>query len=202
MAFHFFHIVFHTSASPQTGKRCISYDESKAKKLRSSLGSVRGWLCYREQKRVITAMPLLQLLNVLRNTCCSGAQLLCAGYAENLYKRVGVNNLNFIDMKKYLLGLSAIVFAVVLFAFTAPAKQAKAANVEDELYWYRIDASGNIGSALNSGTQATKTDVLSESGCPDETGDDCARGYDEPQTFGVPAPGVSGNDRHIMKDEL
>lgn len=200
MALHFFHTSFYHSASSSIKKRCL-FHESGAKKMSLSLGSVRGWLCYREQKRVITAMPLLQLLNVLRNTCCSGAQLLCAGYAENLYKRVGITT-KLKKMKKHLLGLSAIVFAVVLFAFTAPAKQAKTANVEDELYWYRIDASGNIGSALNSGTLATKSEVLSESGCPDETGDDCARGYDEPQTFGVPAPGVSGNDRHIMKDEL
>ncbi len=143
-------------------------------------------------------MPFLSLLNALRNTYCSRAQLLCAGYAENLYKRVGVTT-KLKKMKKFLLGLSAIVFAVVLFAFTAPAKQAKATTVEDELYWYRIDASGKISTALNSGTLSTKSEVFTEADCPDVSGDDCARGYDVPQTLGVTAPAVSGDDRHIMK---
>lgn len=103
-------------------------------------------------------------------------------------------------MKKPIFILSLVVMAITLFAFTNHSPTEK--QVEQALYWYRIDASGNIGSALNSGVPALKTDVFSEAGCPDEAGDDCARGYETPQTLGNPAPGVSGSDRHIMEDEL
>lgn len=105
-------------------------------------------------------------------------------------------------MKKFLLPMLAVLLAVGFSAFTQSNHQCKAKAVEDELYWYRIDANGKIGSALNSGVLSTKTEVFTEAGCPDETGDDCARGYEEQQTFGATAPSVSGNDRHIMDEEL
>jgi hypothetical protein len=95
----------------------------------------------------------------------------------------------------------AILLAVGFSAFTKD-NGIKATNaVEDELYWYSIDASGNIGTALNSGALATKSEVSTEADCPDVSGDDCARGYESTQTFGNPAPGVSGADRHIMKED-
>lgn len=104
-------------------------------------------------------------------------------------------------MKKYFLGIAAIVLAVVFSAFIPGNRESKISAVEDELYWYRIDASGNIGTALNSGALATKSEVFTEADCPDVSGDDCARGYESTQTFGNPAPGVSGDDRHIMKED-
>ena len=104
-------------------------------------------------------------------------------------------------MKKYFLGIAAIVLAVAFSAFTKDNGMKATNAVEDELYWYRIDASGNIGTALNSGALATKSEVFTEADCPDVSGDDCARGYNATQTFGNPAPGVSGDDRHIMKED-
>lgn len=103
-------------------------------------------------------------------------------------------------MKKVLLPMVALFLAIGFSAFTISNRANNSKAVEDELYWYRIDGSGNIGAALNSGTLATKTEVATEADCPDVTGDDCARGYEDTQTFGNPAPGVSGDDRHIMKD--
>ena len=96
--------------------------------------------------------------------------------------------------------MTFVLLAAVFSAFTLGNQGSKANAVEDDLYWYKIDASGNIGVALNSGALSTKTEVFTEANCPDDTGDDCARGYDATQTFGNPAPGVSGDDRHIMKD--
>jgi len=94
----------------------------------------------------------------------------------------------------------AILLAVGFSAFAISNHASNNKAVEDDLYWYRIDASGKIGTALNSEALSTKTEVLTEADCPDVSGDDCARGYEEPQTFGTTAPNVSGNDRHIMKE--
>jgi hypothetical protein len=105
-------------------------------------------------------------------------------------------------MKKFLLPMLAILLAVGFSAFTTDNRESKTDAIQDELYWYRIDASGKIGSALNSEVLSTKTEVFTEAGCPDETGDDCARGYEETQTFGATAPNVTGSDRHIMDEEL
>lgn len=104
-------------------------------------------------------------------------------------------------MKKYLLSMVAILLAVGFSAFAISNHTSNNKAVEDDLYWYRIDGSGNIGSALNSGVLSTKSEVLTEADCPDVSGDDCARGYEDPQTFGNPAPTVSGSDRHIMKED-
>lgn len=103
-------------------------------------------------------------------------------------------------MKKFILSTAAILLAFIFSAFMPDNPEIKTNTVEEELYWYRIDATGKIGASLNSGGLATKSEVLTEANCPDAAGDDCARGYEEPQTFGTTAPGVLGNDRHIMKD--
>jgi hypothetical protein len=103
-------------------------------------------------------------------------------------------------MKKYFFGISAIAVAVVFSAFTLSNRESKINEVEDELYWYRVDGNGKIALPLNSETLSTKSEVFTEANCPDNSGDDCARGYEAPQTFGVTAPGVSGTDRHIRKD--
>ena len=103
-------------------------------------------------------------------------------------------------MKKFLLPMLAILLAVGFSAFTKDNRERKTNAEQDELYWYRI-VNGKIGSALNSEVLSTKTEVFTEAGCPDETGDDCARGYEETQTLGANAASVTGSDRHIMIDE-
>ena len=102
-------------------------------------------------------------------------------------------------MKKYLLGIVAIVLAITFSAFTI--KPSFSNNTTQRvLYWYFIDGSGNIGAQVNGGTAATKDEVFDEVNCFDVSGPDCARGYESTQTFGLPAPSPSSNDDHIMKD--
>lgn len=102
-------------------------------------------------------------------------------------------------MKKYVLNFSAILLAAIFSAFTTDTVEQKSSAIEQELYWYRI-VNGNIDEELADGVKVTKSTVFSEAGCPDLSGDDCARGYEEEQDFGDPAPTVSGMDTHIRKD--
>lgn len=102
-------------------------------------------------------------------------------------------------MKKHLLPMLAIAMAVVFSSFDNKPVVQPPVSLEEELYWYRI-VNGNIDVALASGEPVTKTGVLTEADCPDVSGDDCARGYTEPQLFGNPAPSVSDPSEHIMKD--
>ena len=103
--------------------------------------------------------------------------------------------------KKLILPMLAVLLAVGFSAFTKDSHKCNSNAGEDELYWYKIDGSGNIGLPLNSEALSTKSEVFTEADCPDVSGDDCARGYEETQTFGNPAPTVSGADRHIMKED-
>lgn len=102
-------------------------------------------------------------------------------------------------MKKILLPMLAIALVAGFSAFSDNTVVKKTAGIEEELYWYRI-VNGNIDVALANGAPVTKTDVLDEADCPDVSGDDCARGYAEPQVFGNPAPSVSDPSERILKD--
>lgn len=101
-------------------------------------------------------------------------------------------------MKKYILSIIAIVVAVGLSAFDH--KDVRVSNTtEDLLYWYYLGPGETIGLPVDV-SQVTKSEIFEEVGCPDVVGDDCARGYTSTKTFGNPAPGVTDDDEHIMRD--
>ncbi len=100
-------------------------------------------------------------------------------------------------MKKYLLGLFAMVIAIGFSAFT-PQKKIVKNSWETPLIWYTIDTDGSLGVAYDGTTEYTKSEVVTL--CEDQDDIDCMRGYDTEQfDFVNSAPGVSEEDEHIRK---
>jgi hypothetical protein len=77
-------------------------------------------------------------------------------------------------MRKYLLGLFAIVMAVSLSAFTG-AKSSEATGKAIDLYWFEYDHSGTgtVGTYLDYGDRSEFLNVP----CNLSVGNDCRRGY-------------------------
>jgi hypothetical protein len=92
-------------------------------------------------------------------------------------------------MKKYLLGIFAIILAVGFSAFSGTPKH-KTTN----LFWYRYDLSTGVGTQIGSG--AIDIDSYSGSDKPDCTRQatmDCARGYNSTKSQGTfPTDEVDG----------
>jgi hypothetical protein len=105
-------------------------------------------------------------------------------------------------MKKYLLGIFAIVMALGLTAFSN-RESTPVGKADTPLFWYFIDAGDKVGNpVIDDAVQRTKGEVFSTVNCDDEPGGDCARGYGTTQTFGEDAPDPLGEDDHIMDDDL
>lgn len=103
-------------------------------------------------------------------------------------------------MKKNIFAVMAVLMALVFSAFTIIPDSPKQPNTEDSLFWYYVDQDGNLGNAI-SGSQLTKMEILGMIICDDTVDPDCARGYNTTQSgFGLPAPAVSGEDKHIRFD--
>lgn len=108
-------------------------------------------------------------------------------------------------MKKYLLGIFAVVLALGLSAFGK--KQApKVDRVQPSLYWYYIGTGETIGlPVIDDDETRTKSEVFETVDCEDDLGQpDCARGYESKQTFELfaPAPTDVNGDDHIMDEDL
>lgn len=99
-------------------------------------------------------------------------------------------------MRKYLLGLFAVVMAVSLSAFTS-AKNSKAAAKTAPLYWFLYDQTSGIGDYLDHGE---KSAFISGS-CNDLGTPDCRRGYTEEQLVNsaAPAQGVLDEDDNAQE---
>jgi hypothetical protein len=83
-------------------------------------------------------------------------------------------------MKKYLLGIFAIVIAVSLSAFTSNAKHSKASKSFSGFYWYMVDNTTNlakVSSPAFGGAQTTQSYADTHSPCDPGTTRDCIRGY-------------------------
>lgn len=97
-------------------------------------------------------------------------------------------------MRKYLLGLFAIVMAVSLSAFTS-AKSSKETGKTANLYWFLYDAaSEETGAYLDFGEKAT----FKVPTCNLEIGIDCRRGYSlgDLANPSNPNQGVINDDSH------
>jgi hypothetical protein len=81
-------------------------------------------------------------------------------------------------MKKYLLGLIAIVFAVGASAFVAKNHHTSN-NKLNTYYWYSVNSSGQIvaGSQAYGGVKENVTYAEDNLPCPAGTDADCVRGF-------------------------
>jgi hypothetical protein len=89
-------------------------------------------------------------------------------------------------MKKYLFGLSAILFAFVLNAFTLPEK--RKTKVLDDYFWYEVDGSNAVGLPKNGTAQNITTALGYVSGCDDASGTKCLVGFGNEQDTPVAVP--------------
>jgi hypothetical protein len=90
-------------------------------------------------------------------------------------------------MKKYFLGLIAVILIVAASAFVTSKK-----NAPPTLYhWYTVDASGVVvsGSDAFGGTQETQAFADAHPPCPTGTASDCIRGFVSVPTFPTMATG-------------
>lgn len=92
--------------------------------------------------------------------------------------------------------LLAIVVAVSAFAFTT---YKKGPLTEPELHWYFVNSSGDITGEVFDNQKHTKSDIIDLTGCQDNTGIDCARGYATEKTINMPAPPVLSRLEKILK---
>jgi hypothetical protein len=96
-------------------------------------------------------------------------------------------------MKKYMLGLFAIVMALGLSAFQHST--VKTATTETALYWYPVDQStGAIDHTqlINPSAKMTKSQLRAASliPCPEAPGVDCTRGFNDLQSSDVTTQGI------------
>lgn len=91
-------------------------------------------------------------------------------------------------MKKYLLGLFAVVLAIGFSAFTAP--KAVKSNLTDP-FWYKVDAS--TFQVLEVVGQTTLALAKSTTGCDDSSPTLCTYGYDVDPGYSVNDVAATGN---------
>lgn len=79
-------------------------------------------------------------------------------------------------MKKYVVGIFAVVLAIGFSAFTSVPK--KAATLETPYFWYHVDANQTDGPVINGGGKITKSQALAMeyTDCPDQGADFCLYG--------------------------
>ena len=80
-------------------------------------------------------------------------------------------------MKKYLLSVMAIIFAISFSAFTAPKKTNK---TNQGLYWYYVNSDMTTVNHTNrvSTSLIEKSEAEGIVTCDGNTANDCARGFD------------------------
>jgi hypothetical protein len=96
-------------------------------------------------------------------------------------------------MRKYLLGLFAVIAAVSLSAFTS-AKTSEKAVKSAPLYWFEYDMASGAGAYLDYGERIE----FVTSFCNDVNGIDCRRGYTLTDLVNQndPEQGVIDDDSH------
>ena len=96
-------------------------------------------------------------------------------------------------MRKYLLGLFAVVAAVSLSAFTSAGSSEKTGKSTD-LYWFEYNISSGTGAYLDYGE---RSEFVVLSSCDQPDGEDCRRGYPFGNLVdGDPEKGVIDVDAH------
>ena len=103
-------------------------------------------------------------------------------------------------MKKYLLGIIAIIVAISLNAFTTDHKAVKQTQSTSALIWYAVDGSNEVdpGMPINPGNPLTSTGFQEEN--PNVcVGDEvpCVRGF---SPGSLPTTGTESGIEDILKD--
>jgi hypothetical protein len=95
-------------------------------------------------------------------------------------------------MKKYLLGVIAILIGVGLSAFTNQTKHTKSSKSFDSFYWYFVDdvsTDSKASSPAFGGALTTQSDAETHTPCDVGSNRDCIRGYTSQLTVDDPGPG-------------
>lgn len=101
-------------------------------------------------------------------------------------------------MRKYLLGLFAVVMAVSLSAFTS-VESSKEAGKSADLYWFLYDEpSGTTGTYLGFGAK----NAFRALGCDKDIQIDCRRGYPSSALVNPSVPGQGVNDEDDHDDQI
>ncbi|KKX52108.1 hypothetical protein [Sphingobacterium kitahiroshimense] len=107
-------------------------------------------------------------------------------------------------IKKYLVAIVAVGIAGTSLMAAEWNKESKSLLTEPPLFWYEIDASGNIGNLenLNPSVPQSKTESMPGGSkqitqCSDNTSEVCLRGYESPQATGSPAGPALSADHQI-----
>jgi hypothetical protein len=108
-------------------------------------------------------------------------------------------------MKKYLLGLFAIVLAVGFSAFTNTSKVVKPKKASQDYYWYPVSSGLISGPAINSAAFMDKGEATTNNpfGCHDLASEVCLVG-ETSSTLSVgttPSAPTPDEDNRIKKDE-
>jgi hypothetical protein len=96
-------------------------------------------------------------------------------------------------MKKYLLGLFAIMLAITLNAFTTVEKKSEK-NLND-LHWYKTNTAGTVLQSYLGEIPREEIEGLTD--CNDLDEDFCARGYVTTQSLG--AATIPSDDQFMEK---
>lgn len=104
-------------------------------------------------------------------------------------------------MKKYIVGLLAMVIAISLSAFTGEKKvnpnNSGKVFIDYPLWYHTTDGGAKVGDEAYDGPAIPKTSVPTE--CDDVDSPVCLVGSDEPLTFGTTIPADNGSNR-ILED--
>ena len=101
-------------------------------------------------------------------------------------------------MRKYLLGLFAIMMAVSLSAFTS-AKSSKEVGKTAPLYWFSYSAStSTLGSYLGNGEKA----AFITGSCDNSGVTDCRRGYTDEELVNPAIPDQGVQHINANEDEI
>lgn len=101
-------------------------------------------------------------------------------------------------MKKYLIGVFAIVFALGLNAFTVLSHD-KVKGTSAVLHWFEYDpGSGQATDYLDEGERAG----FEIEGCEEDSGPDCRRGYPVSALISSGTPSLGVTDPDLNEDQI
>lgn len=91
-----------------------------------------------------------------------------------------------------MLPVLAVIAGAAASAFTTVQTNTAQNDAKDVAsYWYRWNSDQTVGAELST-QEVTEAEAEQITGCPKKTTEDCARGYEDPQT-----PGQSQNESPV-----
>lgn len=103
-------------------------------------------------------------------------------------------------MKKYLSGLVILLMAISFSAFISGSADSRTSSAEAELYWYPVNSVTNEidhTALINPSSPLTKSEMRTNNlvPCPEGSGPDCIRGFNNVQTSDHDSPGLESTQK-------